>query len=142
MLWLLITLLMLRATVAPNPAQELERLEQQLTDALVDSDIPTIESLWADDLIFVGTTGKPSSKAERLSGMNAPIVSEPKVAAAKNDQVKTRLYGQTAVVTLRSTWTTRANNRNQSDQYMTTHVWVKQRGRWRLVSAHVSKLTQ
>jgi hypothetical protein len=73
MLLLISALLLIRTPVAPDPAQEIIRLEQQLADALVQLDTRTIESLWADDLIFVGTNGKAFSKLERLSGMKAPL---------------------------------------------------------------------
>jgi uncharacterized protein (TIGR02246 family) len=135
------TFLFITSTIAPGPAQEVVGLEQQLLDALVRSDTRTIASLWADDLAFVGTNGKTSSKAQRLAGMTRPPTSsDATVSSATNDDVKVRLYGQTAVVTLVSTWTTRAGNGEFSNRYMTTHVWVKQRGRWLLVSAHVSNI--
>ena len=141
MLILAATLLLITATVAPDPAQELVGLEQQLIDALVRSDARTIANLWADDLVFVGTNGKPSSKAQRLSGMTRPATSsDVAVSSATNDEVNVRVYGQTAVVTLVSRWITRSSNREFSNRYMTTHVWVKQRGRWRLVSAQVSNI--
>ena len=143
MLRLFSVLVLMSSLPQQDPVQELIRLEQQLTDALVRNDIRTIDSLWADDLVFIGLNGKPSSKSERLSGMKAPVSpSQPTVTAAVNDQVKVRLYGETAVVTLLSRWTTRANNRESIDQYMTTHVWARQQGKWRLVSAHVTRLAQ
>jgi uncharacterized protein (TIGR02246 family) len=135
------TFLFITSTIVPGPAEELVGLEQQLLDALVRSDTRTIANLWADDLVFVGTSGKPSSKAQRLSGMTGPVTSsDVAVAGATNDEVKVRVYGQTAVVTLVSTWSTRTSNREFSNRYMTTHVWVKQHGRWRLVSAQVSNI--
>jgi ketosteroid isomerase-like protein len=103
-------------------------------------DLKMIDDLWSDDLVFVFPTGQVSSKAQRLAGMKAPV-SAAVVGASTNDDVKVRLYGQTAVVTLLSTWKGRgADNRDFSTRYMTTHVWAKQKGRWRLVSAHVSRI--
>jgi ketosteroid isomerase-like protein len=55
-----------------------------------------------------------------------------------NDEVKVSLYGNTAVVTVLSTWSGKANNEAYSSQFQATHVWVKQEGRWQLVAAHVS----
>jgi ketosteroid isomerase-like protein len=48
------------------------------------------------------------------------------------------LYGNTAVVTVLSTWSGKANNQAYSSQFQATHVWAKQQGRWQLVAAHVS----
>jgi ketosteroid isomerase-like protein len=127
---------------APDVVQEITRLEQQLTDALVRNDVSAVDRLWSEDLIFIGTDGKASTKARRLAGMSAPASSGDAVVAATNDDVKVRLYGQTAVVTLLSTWKVHAGERDFSDRYMTTHIWTRQRGRWQLVAAHVSKVAQ
>ena len=123
--------------------REVTGLEQQLLDALVRLDVTTVQKLWSDDLVFVGTDGKVTTRAERLTGMKASSATAgASVTAATNDDVKVRLYGQVAVVTLLSTWKGRANDREFSDRYMTTHVWSRQNGRWLLVSAHVSRLPQ
>ena len=135
-------LVLVTTFAAQAPEQELIRLEQQLTEALARYDKPTVERLWADDLVFVGLNGKASSKLERLAGLNAPSsTSVATVTAATNDDVKVRLYGQTAVVTLRSTWITRTDNGETREPYMTTHVWVRRNNTWQLVSAHVSRVT-
>lgn len=133
-------LLLAKSAAQTDPVQDLVRLEERLTDALVRLDVRTIDGLWSDDLIFVGTDGKSTTKAERLSRMKGNTGSSASVSSAMNDEIKVRLYGQAAVVTLLSTWRTRANNREISDRYMTTHLWAKQRGQWRLVSAHVTRL--
>src|SRR5262245_37315892 len=131
------------AQAQPDPIREIMALEQQLTDALVRLDVTTTEKLWSDDLVFVAPDGKVTGKAQRLTGMRAQIgASGPAVSMSTNDDVKVRIYGQTAVVTLLATWKGTANNREFSDRYMTTHVWSKQSGRWLLVSAHVSRVAQ
>jgi Low affinity iron permease/Domain of unknown function (DUF4440) len=53
-------------------------------------------------------------------------------------EVKVYLYGNTAVVTVLSTWRGKENNQEYSSKFQATHVWVKQEGRWQLVAAHVS----
>jgi len=136
-------ILFIGTLAAADPKQELIQIEQRLTDALVNLDIRTIDSLWGDDLVFVGLNGRPATKAERLAQMKVPpSPNDATVTAVTNDEVKVRVYGQTAVVTLLATWKTRANDRESSDRYMTTHVWTKQRGQWRLVSAHVTRLAK
>src|SRR5215831_15093053 len=97
------------------------------------NDANAVEILWSDDLVFVGTDGKTSTKAERLAGMRIAAPSTAGVIAASNDQVKVRLYGGTAIITLLSTWNVRADNATLNTRYITTHVWAKQRGRWLLV---------
>jgi ketosteroid isomerase-like protein len=132
--------LFLTGILIPDATQDLVRLEQKLTDALVRNDVANVERLWADDLMFVGTDGKSSTKTERLASMKAPASPAIAVLSATNDEVKVRLYGETAVVTLLSTWNVRVNDRDSSNRYSTTHVWTRKRGRWLLVTAHVSRV--
>jgi len=113
-------------------------LERQLSDALVKGDAATLDRLWSNDLVFTFPNGKVSSKAERLAGQKPSDQSSQ--STNLNDQVKVYLYGNTAVVTVLSTWRGKAGGQEYSDQYQATHVWVKQQERWQLVAAHVSQV--
>ena len=129
-----------RKAVLPGRSAErqLIELERQLSDALVREDATVLDRLWSNDLVFTFPNGKVSNKAQRLAGQKPaaqPAQSESKTI---NDEVKVYLYGNTAVVTVLSTWSGKANNEAYSSQFQATHVWVKQEGRWQLVAAHVS----
>ena len=139
----LCALLLIGAAAAADTTQDLTALEQKMTDALVRSDAAVIDTLWADDLVWVGLNGKPATKAEQLAGMKAQApASAPSVLSASNKEIKVRLYGQTAVVTVRSTWTTRTDAGERASDYLATHVWSERAGQWRLVSAHISRVAQ
>ena len=118
--------------------RQLIELERQLSDALVKEDAAVLDRLWSNDLIFTFPNGKMSSKVERLAGQKP--ADQPSQSTNLNDQVKVYLYGNTAVVTVLSTWRGKAGAQEYSDQYQATHVWVKQQGRWQLVAAHVSQV--
>ena len=118
--------------------RQLVELERQLSDALVKQDAAVLDRLWSNDLVFTFPNGKVSSKAERLAGQKPS--DQPSQSSNLNDQVKVHLYGNTAVVTVLSTWRGKAGTQEYSDQYQATHVWVKQPGRWQLVAAHVSQV--
>ena len=127
--------------VAPSRTsveRQLIELERQLSDALVKQDAAVLDRLWSNDLVFTFPNGKVSSKAERLAGQKP--TDQPSQSTNLNDQVKVYLHGNTAVVTVLSTWRGKAGAQEYSDQYQATHVWVKQQGRWQLVAAHVSQL--
>jgi Domain of unknown function (DUF4440) len=120
---------------------ELIEMERQLSDALIRQDVLVLDRLWSDDLVFTFPDGKVSTKAQRLSGLK-PTTQPAQATLESNvsDEVKVHLYKDAAVVTILSTWKGRANNQEFSQQYQTTHVWVKQKKRWRLVAAHVSQV--
>ncbi|HVS82499.1 MAG TPA: nuclear transport factor 2 family protein [Pyrinomonadaceae bacterium] len=128
-----------KATPAARSVErQLIELEHQLSDALVKEDAAVLDRLWSNDLVFTFPNGKVSNKAQRLAGQKPSAQSSQ--STNSNDQVKVYLYGNTAVVTVLSTWKGKAGTQEYSDQYQTTHVWVKQQGRWQLVAAHVSQV--
>ena len=127
------------ATPSERSAQfQLIELERQLSEALVREDAAVLDRLWSNDLVFTFPNGKVSNKAERLAGQKPAAQPTQSESKTTNDEVKVYLYGNTAVVTVLSTWTGKANNEAYSSQFQATHVWVKQGGRWQLVAAHVS----
>jgi ketosteroid isomerase-like protein len=118
--------------------RQLIELERQLSDALVREDAAVLDRLWSNDLVFTFPNGKVSNKAQRLAGQKPAAQPSQSGSETSNDEVKVYLYGNTAVVTVLSTWRGKANNQENSSQFQATHVWVKQEGRWQLVAAHVS----
>ena len=117
---------------------QLIELERQLSDALVREDAAVLDRLWSNDLVFTFPNGKVSNKAQRLAGQKPAAPSSESESVTTNDEVKVYLYGDTAVVTVLSTWSGKKNNQAYSSQFQATHVWAKQQGRWQLVAAHVS----
>ena len=114
----------------------LVELERQLSEDLAKEDAAVLNRLWSDDLVFTSPNGHMTNKTQRLAGQK-PSAQSAQLANI-NDEVKVRVYGNTAVVTVLSTWKGKAGTQEFSDQYQATHVWVKQRGRWQLVAAHVT----
>ena len=121
-----------------NP--QLISLEQELSAAVAKQDAVVLDRLWSDSLVFTFPDGTVSNKARRLASQKPPA--QPSQSDAElsnhNDEVKVYLYGDTAVVTVRSTWSGKENNRAYSSQFQATHVWARQEGRWQLIAAHVS----
>ena len=114
---------------------QLVELERQ-SEALAKEDAAVRNRLWSDDLVFTSPNGHMTNKTQRLAGQK-PSAQSAQLANI-NDEVKVRVYGNTAVVTVLSTWKGKAGTQEFSDQYQATHVWVKQRGKWQLVAAHVT----
>jgi ketosteroid isomerase-like protein len=120
--------------------RQLIELERQLSAALVKEDAAVLDRLWSNDLVFTFPNGNVSNKAQRLTGQKPAAQPSQSESETSNDEVKVSIYGNTAVVTVLSTWSGRENNQAYSSQFQATHVWVKQQGRWQLVAAHVSSV--
>ena len=138
-----ITMVAASAVAQSNkPSQKVERelieLERQLSEALARQDASVLDRLWSDTLVFTFPNGQVSSKAQRLSAQKPSA--DPNQLISRNEEVKVHVYGNSAVVTVRSRWVDKAGTRQFGDPYQATHVWVKQHGRWQLVAAHVSQV--
>src|SRR5258708_20557298 len=126
---------------AIRPTQKVERelieLERQLSEALARQDASALDRLWSETLVFTFPNGHISNKAQRLAAQKPSL--DPNQLTNRNEDVKVHLYGNSAVVTVRSRWGDKAGPQ-QGDPYQATHVWMKQQGRWQLVAAHVSQV--
>ena len=129
-----------QTTAAPSKRVEAQliELERQLSAALVREDTAVLDRLWSNDLVFTFPNGKVSNKTQRLASQKPVTQPDPSESVTTNDEVKVYLYGNTAVATVLATWSGKENNKPYSSQFQSTHVWVKQQGRWQLVAAHVS----
>ena len=120
-----------------NVEGELVELERQLSLALARQDASVLDRLWGEDLVFTFPNGQVSNKARRLAAQKPSV--DANQLTNRNEEVKVHLYGNSAVVTVRSRWLDKEGTQ-QGDPYQATHVWVKQQGRWQLVAAHVSQV--
>jgi ketosteroid isomerase-like protein len=116
--------------------RELVELERQLSEALARQDASVLNRLWSESLVFTFPNGHISNKAQRLAAQKPSA--DPSQLMNNNEEVKVQIYGNSAVVTVRSRWVNKAGTQQYGDPYQATHVWVKQNGRWQLVAAHVS----
>ena len=121
-----------------SPEAELIELERQLSEALSKQDAPALDRLWADTLVFTFPDGKVSNKAQRMAAQKPSA--DPTQFTSRNEDVKVQLYGNSAVVTVRTRWEGKAGTQSFSTLYQATHVWLKQYGRGQLVAAHVSQI--
>ena len=118
-------------------ARELRRIEDELSEALVERDAETLDRLWHTDLIFIRLNGQQSNKEERLAGL-ATAGPRRDGETNQNDAVDVRIDGDTAVVTVVSTWTTPRDASVSVGRYRALHVWTREAGRWQLLAAQVA----
>ena len=123
-----------------DATRELRAFEDELSRALVERDSATLDRLWHPDLIFIGLNGQQSTKATRLAGQRT---ASPRSTGETNvnDEVEIRIeHGNTAVVTVVSTWTTPGEASVSVSRYRTLHVWTRDAGRWRLLASQVARI--
>jgi len=81
--------------------QEVLQAVEKYRSAILKRDTAALEQIWADDYTFVNGAGEMLSKAQRLQNIKSGATSLDSVT--QGDDVKVRIYRDTAVVTSRVT---------------------------------------
>ena len=118
--------------------REIRRLEDELTQALLERDVSALERLWHEDLLFIARNGTQFTKSERIAGQ-AESRRRPGETNV-NDNVDVRIVGGTAITTVLSTWTLPSDSGPVPGRYRALHVWVPNDGHWQLLAAQVAML--
>src|SRR5437870_2993387 len=70
--------------------RELIELERQLSEALARQDVPVLDRLWSERLVFTFPNGQVSNKAQRLAARKPST--DLSQLTNRNDEVKVYLY--------------------------------------------------
>lgn len=119
---------------AESPDQTITSLENQWVGAIVKKDTAAIDRLLADD--FSGTTDDQIySKADAIEDVKTGTHE-----SLELDNIKVRLYGDAAVVTMGQTEKSRHGDKDFSGHYLFTDVWARKNGQWIAVASHGSRV--
>ena len=117
--------------------QVIRQVDRERIQAQISADAAALDRIYADDFIGIGPSGtvrrKPQVIADFASG-------DLEFQSIVTDDVQVRVYGNTAVETGRSTMIGQDKGKAVPRDNRFTRVWIKQEGRWRLVSNHYSSL--
>jgi hypothetical protein len=116
--------------------RDLERMEQQLATTWKAGDCTGWGAMVAPDWSVIHITGAVITKAEALEMCKAPRAA---LEDHKVDDVSVRAYGETAVVTGRTTVTTGGANPTAL-MLRFTDVFIRRAGRWQVVASHATRL--
>src|SRR5262245_36921493 len=83
-----------------NVEQAIKQLDNERIQAIQKSDTAFLERVYADDYIVIGTNGAVRNKAQVIADIKSGAL---KVESIKDDELKVRVYGDTAILTGRST---------------------------------------
>jgi ketosteroid isomerase-like protein len=122
------------------PVTALRQLDQERIQAQIGADAVVLDRIYADDFIGVGPSGTVRTKSQVISDLTSGDL---KFKSITTDEVQVRVYGKTAVETGLSTMVGQDKGKIVPRDTRFTRVWVKQKGRWRLVANHYSiRVTQ
>ncbi|HZS03421.1 MAG TPA: FKBP-type peptidyl-prolyl cis-trans isomerase [Blastocatellia bacterium] len=106
----------------------LKKLEREWFDAVVRNDGATLDRIFAKDFVAINSDGAFIDKAAMKSMMTSGQI---RLDEIRTDEFRLRVYGNTAVVTGRSTY---VRNDKPLGRDSHTEVWVRRQNRWQVVS--------
>ncbi len=116
---------------AGSDESAVRNVEDQITAALGRNDADALDRLWAPDYSFVNPGGQVFTKAQRLAALRS---GDQKYEAYSRDDEKIRLYGNTAVVTYRSSVAGQKGGKEMTGQRRVITVLVKTDSGWQAVA--------
>ena len=135
-------ILVVLAAITPCSAiaddkDDIERLEQRRIQAILDVDMPTLYSIYADDFFYNQASGNSVTKAEYLPMYESGSL---KVTRSNSESREIRIYGDTALVTgiVHVDVTIKGESRNLHLRYL--NVWVKRGNDWVFVARQATNL--
>lgn len=126
-----------------KPEQDVANLVGEYGNAFIKRDTATVERVLADDFMDVNISGEMISKSQFVANLAKPVSpTAGKLEGFEANDSKVRVFGDTAVMTLRLTV---IGKTAKGEAYKTvwstvTFVAAKQKGRWQIVSTQRSPI--
>ena len=119
------------AQASPEAERELLKANEQYDEAIMRGDVPTLERIFADEFIYTNPKAEVLSKKQQIAVLSS---GDFKLTEAKSDDVRIRIYGESAVMTGRFTAKVESAGKSEMIDERYTAVWVRRDGRWQLVA--------
>ena len=115
----------------------LKQLDHDRIQAQIGANAAALDRLYAEDFIGIGPSGIVRTKAQVIADFMSGSL---RFQSITTDDVRWRVYEDTAVETGRSTMIGQDRGKAVPRDNRFTRVWVKRQGRWQLVTNHYSLL--
>jgi ketosteroid isomerase-like protein len=119
--------------------RELTQLVRDLNEAVVKADVAVLEQVLHEDYVHNRPTGVVEDRAQYLENRKARRVDFESLVP---DDMSVRVYGDTAIVTGRSTAKGTDQHGTMDDQRRWTRVLVRSDGRWQFVHFQATPITK
>jgi hypothetical protein len=134
---LLAAALAIAFTLQADEVEQLRRLDKELSVATWTGDALWFEQNLDDDYVLITSKGTMYTKADVVSELATPGM---KMDPFDAFELQVRVYGDSAVVNGRRLQHFTVGRARYANDLRYTDVYVKRKGRWLLVSEHVSNM--
>jgi ketosteroid isomerase-like protein len=119
--------------------EAIQKLEREWADALLKADQAVIDRIEASDWTLTDPEGKLVTKAKADADLKSGTV---KFESINLDELKVRVYSDTAIVNGLETEKSKYQGKDTSGQYCFTDVFIKRGGHWKAIGTHISRVVQ
>ena len=134
---LLAAALAIAFTLQADEVEQLRRLDKELSVATWTGDALWFEKNLDDDYVLITSKGTMYTKADVVSELATPGM---KMDPFDAFELQVRIYGDSAVVNGRRLQHFTLGRARYANDLRYTDVYVKRKGRWLLVSEHLSNM--
>jgi hypothetical protein len=134
----LILLSFLQQIHAQTVEQTIETLERQRFEAQVKKDLPVLEKIFADDLVYIHSSGKKDSKTSYLKSIQDGKSVYDKITL---DSIQVRPYGSDKVAVVNGVITITNAGTPSTLRYLVVYHKIRRKG-WQLNSWQSLKLAK
>lgn len=122
-----------------NDEQAVRQLLSDVFDALRRADTVALDRLYADNYFLVNESGVLTTKAQRLASIKS---GELKYESLSFDELNVRMYGNAAVATYVVNSKGQFKGQDIGGRFRVTTTYIKMKGRWQVVAAQVTSITE
>ncbi|HLY62769.1 MAG TPA: nuclear transport factor 2 family protein [Terriglobia bacterium] len=138
-IWIVATgIIQIPATKAAESSDEAEftRLEAVWNNAHLQGDADALDRLWAEELIVTVPKMPVMTRTDAVAFSRSGRM---KFLRYETSDLRTRVYGDAAIVTGRLLRTRNVNGKDMSDDWRFIKVYVRREGRWQVVAWQASE---
>jgi len=126
------------AVLVGDPDPEIVEMEARIRAAQLAADVPALDALISDDLLFTGPDGSLGVKARDLAAHGSGAV---RFREHVPEELRVRRVGaDVAVTALRARLAVEVGGTLVRGAFRYTRVWAREAGTWRVAGGHVSSV--
>lgn len=125
--------------IAQNTEDEIKKLEMDRAAAVVKGDMAMVEKQTSDDYTLINMNGQMATKQQMIDAFKS---GKSKLSMNELSDMKVRVYGNTAVVTGKSTVKGMIAGKDATGSVMFTRVYVKKDGHWQSVALQQTRISE
>ena len=122
-----------------DAGQEIIALDKRRMEAMCQRDIPALNALLADDLVYTHSSARVDTKQSLLGGMESGTTV---YTSIEPSEVRAQAYGDAVVLTGVARISVSANGRPNSFGVRFTDVYINTGGQWQMVAWQSTRLPE